>query len=238
MLIQDTINKYDNSNMLCTIVRDEGMALFVYGDTLSFQKRYYSSATNYEKLYVDRYDLKILNFNDTALVVRPVSNLSKKFLKDRDKITFIKREFKIDNSLKFEKIVFHTTECFGRCNVYHLQVDSSRLVKLHRQLVYSQIIGVPTDTTIEGYFTGKVSDSAFKKLIKALQTCNLRTLKMNNTLCCDGSVSTIVVYFNGQRKYFKTMLPPTIANELISILYNICDDSGFIKTFDKFKLEE
>src|SRR5690349_1364367 len=79
MVIQDTINKYDNSNMLCSITRDEGMALFIYGDTLSFQKRYYSSTSNYEKLYIDRYDLKIIMFNDTTMIVKPVSTLSKKF---------------------------------------------------------------------------------------------------------------------------------------------------------------
>jgi hypothetical protein len=223
--------------MLCNVIRDEGMALFIYGDTLSFQKRYYSSATNYEKLYVDRYDLKVLKFNDTSLIVKPVSKLSKKFLQNRGEINFVRQEFAIDKSLKFEKIVFHTTECFGRCNVYHLQVDSSRLVKLHRQLVCSQIIGAPVDTTIEGYFIGPLSDPSFQKLIKILQTCNLRTLKMNNALCCDGSVSTIVIYFNQQRRYFKTMFPPTIANELVSTLYDICDESGFTKTFDKFKLE-
>jgi len=50
MVINDTINKYNNSNMLCTADKDERMAFYLLEDTLSFQKRYYSSATNYEKL--------------------------------------------------------------------------------------------------------------------------------------------------------------------------------------------
>ena len=78
MLINDTLNKYDNSNMLCTADNDEGMAFYLIGDTLSFQKQYYSSATNYEKLYVDRYDLVITKRTDTSLTVRPTSLLSKK----------------------------------------------------------------------------------------------------------------------------------------------------------------
>ncbi|MBX3252721.1 MAG: hypothetical protein KF862_01170 [Chitinophagaceae bacterium] len=238
MLIQDTTNKYDNSNMLCTIVRDEGMALFIYGDTLSFQKRYYSSATNYEKLYIDRYDLKIIKSSDTTIIVKPVSKFSKQFLQDRSTITFKRQSFVIDTSIKFEKIVFHTTECFGTCPVYHLQVDNSKQVKLNAQVVYTPRSGYQTDTASQGYFTGQLSDTAFEKLIKAVQTFNLRTLKMNNALCCDGSINTIIVYFNGQRKYFKTMFPPTIANELIRTLYDICNEGGLTKTNEKFKVEE
>lgn len=77
MVINDTLNKFDNSNMLCTADIDEGMAFYIIGDTLSFQKQYYSSATNYEKLYVDRYDLVITKQTDTSLTVRPTSLLSK-----------------------------------------------------------------------------------------------------------------------------------------------------------------
>ncbi len=238
MLIQDTINMYDNSNMLCNAKIDEGMALYIYGDTLSFQKRYYSSRTNYEKLYIDRYDLKIDILNDTFIYARPVSNLSKEFFKNRKQLRFRRQELAIDSSLKFEKIVFHTTECFGTCNVYHLQVDSSKMFKLHRQLVYSKVIGIPMDTAIQGYFTGQLNDRQFAKLLQALATSNIRTLKMNDATCCDGSISTIIVYFNGQRRYFKTMFPPTIANRLIGTLYEICENSDGTKTNAAFKLED
>ena len=100
------------------------------------------------------------------------------------------------------------------------------------------ITGFKTDTASEGYFTGKVSDTTFEKLITAIQTCNLRTLKMNNVLCCDGSIVTIIIYFNGQKEYFKTMFPPTIANELIGTLYNICEHALLVKAINKFEIEE
>jgi hypothetical protein len=238
MLIQDTINKYDNSNMLCNVKRDEGMTLYIYGDTLSFQKRYYSSRTSYEKLYIDRYDLKIDKLNDTFIYARPVSDLSREFFKNRKQLRFKRQEFAIDSSLKFEKIVFHTTECFGTCNVYHLQVDSLKMFKLHREQVYSRVIGVPMDTAIQGYFTGQLNDKQFAKLLQALAASSIRTLKMNDATCCDGSISTIIVYFNGQRKYFKTMFPPTIASKLIEALYEMCEHSDGTKTSETFKLED
>jgi len=228
-----------NANYLSNSkLSDENFELYIYGDTFSFQKRYYSSATNYEKLYVDRYDLKVIKSSDTSFVARPVSSFSKKFFQDKPELTFTKQEFAIDTAIKFDKIIFHTTECFGTCPVYHLQVDKSKKVKLYTEVVYKPRNGFQTDTASQGYFIGQLSDTTFEKLIKAIQTCNLRTLKMNNALCCDGSISTIIVYFNGQRKYFKTMFPPTIANELIKTLYDICEEGGLTKTFDKFKIEE
>lgn len=238
MQIEDTGDLKNDNYLSNSKLSDENFELYIYGDTLSFQKRYYSSATNYEKLYVDRYDLKVIKSNDTSFVVRPVSAFSKKFFQDKPKLTFTKQAFAVDTSINFDKIIFHTTECFGTCPVYHLQVDKSKQVKLNAQVVYKPRSGFRSDTASQGYFIGQLSDTTFEKLVKAIQTCNLRTLKMNNALCCDGSVNTIIVYFNGQRKYFKTMFPPTIANELIRTLYDICDEGGLTKTVDKFKIEE
>lgn len=237
MQITDTEDLKNDNYLSNSKLSDENFELYIYGDTLSFQKKYYSSTTKYEKLYVDRYDLKVIKSNDTSLVVRPVSSFSKKFFQYKPKLTFTKQAFTVDASIKFDKIIFHTTECYGTCPVYHLQVDKSKQLKLNAEVVCKQN-GFQTDTTSQGYFIGQLSDTTFEKLIKAIQTCNLKTLKMNNVLCCDGSVSTIIVYFSGQRKYFKTMFPPTIANELIRTLYDICKEGGLTKTFDKFKIEE
>jgi hypothetical protein len=237
MVIHDTINEYDNSNRLCSVTGDEGMALLVYGDTLSFQKRYFSSATNYEKLYVDRYDLKVIMFNDTIMKVKPVSNLSRKFFTNRKVLTFKLQSFAIDKSIRLEKIIFHTTKCLGDCPVYHLQINNSGQVKLHAEVVYSSGMEYEKNTA-EGYFAGQLNDTTFKKLIRKIQTCNLQTLKVNNALCCDGSIQTIIVYFNGKRKYIKTMFPPAITDELISVLYGICEKGGFKRITTRFKIEE
>jgi hypothetical protein len=236
--IEDTGDLKENNYLSNAKLSDENFELYIYGDTLSFQKQYYSSATNYEKPYVDRYDLKVMKSNDTSIVVRPVSSLSKIFFQNKYRLTFTRQAFAVDTSIKFDKIIFHTTECFGTCPVYHLEVDKSKNVKLNSQIVYNPITGFQSDTASQGYFMGRLSDTTFEKLIKALGTCNLRTLKMKNALCCDGSIKTIIVYFNGQRKYFKTMFPPMIANEVVKTLFDICEKGGLKKTADKFKIEE
>ena len=237
MQIEDTGDLKNGNYLSNSKLSDDNFELYIFKDTLSFQKQYYSSATNYKKLYVDRYDLKIIKLTDTTIELKPVSKFSKTFFQDKPKLVFTRQQFAVDTSIKFEKIIFHTTECFGSCPVYHLQIEKSKAIVLNASTVYRDR-SYQTDSASEGYFKGQLSDTSFNKLIKAIQTCNLRTLKMNSALCCDGSVNTIIVYFNGQRKYYKTMFPPTIANELIKTLYDICAEGGLTRVYEKFKLEE
>ena len=237
MVINDTINEYDNSNMLCTANKDEGMAFYLFGDTLSFQKKYYSSATNYEKLYIDRYDLIVLKQTDTSITVRPSSKLSKKFFDNRTNITFIKQEFNKDKSIIFEKIVYHTTNCFGSCPIIDMEIDSNRNVYLKGEF-YKDGLGFEIDSIRSGQFAGKLNDTLYNELIDILQTCNLKTLVFREALCCDAPITTLIIYYNGQRKYFKSMFPPTIADELIIFLYFVNEKADLTKTNEERIIEE
>jgi len=243
MLIYDTV-EFDRDNHLSNSqLEDKSFELFIFSDTLSFQDRY-SLGADESKLYVDRYDLKILKLTDSFIIVKPVSKLSKDYFQDKLELTFKRQEYSIDSGLSFQRIIFHTTECFGQCNVYHLEVDSSKSFKLQAEVVYAGIF--KHDSTSEGFFAGQLTDTLYKKLINALQTCNLATLKMKHDPCCDtlpaglraNSTITIIVYFNGRRTYFKTMSPPSIAHYLIGALYDICQDSNGTRKKEKFRLEQ
>ena len=237
MLINDTLNKSDNSNMLCTADNDEGMAFYLIGDTLSFQKQYYSSATNYEKLYVDRYDLVITKRTDTSLTVRPTSLLSKKFFNKKANITFIKQEFNRDNSIVFEKIIYHTTSCLGSCPTIDLEIRNDKSVYLKGQF-YNDNSMFETDSIKSGLFIGKLNDILFKELIDILQTCNLRKMSFPERHGADAPVTTLIIYYNGQRKYLKSMFPPTISDKLIEFLYLISERVNLTRTNEKRTIEE
>lgn len=237
MVINDTLNKYDNSNMLCTSDNDEGMAFYLIGDTLSFQKQYYSSATNYEKLYVDRYDLVITKRTDTSLTVRPTSLLSKKFFNKRANITFIKQEFNRDKSIVFEKIIYHTTSCFGSCPTIDLEIRNDKSVYLKGQF-YNDNSMFETDSIRSGLFAGKLNDTLYDELIDILQTCNLQTLSFPERHGADAPVTTLIIYYNGQRKYLKSMFPPTVADKLIEFLYLISEKANLTRTNEKRTIEE
>lgn len=143
-----------------------------------------------------------------------------------------------DNTFKLEKIIFHTSVCFGACPVYHLQVDKDKNIKLYAEKNFQKDTFNVIDTARTGYFTGTVSDTSFNKLITQLQTIGLDTLEFDGATCCDGSLKTIIIYYDGKRKYLKSMFPPEKAKPLIATLYEICQTPNLRKTEEKFDIEQ
>ena len=137
-----------------------------------------------------------------------------------------------------EKIIFHTSVCFGNCPIYHLQVNKDKSLLLYKELSSSDCHPASAkDSLKSGYYTGVASDSSFNKLTKELQALGLDTLNFNGATCCDGSLKTIIVYYNGKRKLLKSMFPPQSANKLIGTLYEICETSTLQKSAKKFEVE-
>ena len=144
-----------------------------------------------------------------------------------------------DTKLKLEQIVFHTSPCFGACPTYHLEVNSDKTLRLHAERVYRKDKGfsLDPDSARTGYFAGTVADSTYNKLVHELETIGLDTVKIGGPQCCDGSLKTIIVYYNGQRKFFKTMFPPDEARSLIAILYQIAETSRLQRASAPFEIE-
>ncbi len=141
---------------------------------------------------------------------------------------------------KFEKIIFHTTQCFGTCPSYHLEIDNDKKISLYAETVFSKDRHAlfRFDTTKMGYFTGKVADTSFKKLVREFNAVGIGSLNFDGANCCDGSEITIIAYYDGKRKYLKSMFPPAKAGPLIDILYEICGKSKLQRTDKKFYIED
>lgn len=235
--IQDTLNKYYNSNTIGTIKGDASKDLFIYGDTLSFQSRYYSSETNYEKLYIERYDLKIISLTKKELIVEPISSLSKDLFHNRKRIELIKQEFNVDNTINFEKLIYHSTTCYGNCPRIEMEIDGDQNIYLsaefYKNNTFNQI-----DSARSGTFRGKIPDPLFNELIQLLQTCSLKTIVFPKRRGADAPVTTIIVYFNGEKKYLKSMFPPIISEKLIRYLFELNTKIKLFRTSEKRLLEE
>lgn len=139
-------------------------------------------------------------------------------------------------TIKLEKIIFHTSMCFGNCPVYHLEVDNNKNIKL------SNVVNIKKATDFKvievNNFIGKADDSTFNKLINELNTIGLDSLQFGKAMCCDGSIKTIIVYYNGKRKFMKSMFPPENADKLIDILYDICRTKSLKRTDEEFEVED
>lgn len=138
-------------------------------------------------------------------------------------------------TFQFEKIVYHTSACFGRCPVVHLEVTNDKKTRLHGEAVYAKNSGA-VDLSRTGYFTGTVTDTSYNKMIAALRKIGLDTVKFGGPDCCDGATKTIIVYYNGKRKYLKAMFPPDHAFPLIAALNDIYSTGKFEKA-PEFELE-
>ena len=137
---------------------------------------------------------------------------------------------------KFDKITYHTSACFGFCPVVHLEVNSDKTVRLHAEKIYSKS-GGGVDQSRIGYFTGIVADTTYDKLINELRTIGLDTLKFGGPDCCDGATKTIIINYNGKRKYLHAMFPPDSAFPLIAILNDIYSTGKFTRSASEFQLE-
>ena len=146
-----------------------------------------------------------------------------------------------DQKLKgFQKVIFHTSECFGSCPIYHLEVDKDKNVKLHAEEVFKVSDGQPfeVDSSKIGYFTGKLDDSTFSRLAYLLTSKGLDTLTYAGGNCCDGSVKTIVIYKDNERKQLEAMDPVDQVQPIVSMLLEVCKSESLQPTLEKFKIEE
>ncbi|WP_443092815.1 DUF6438 domain-containing protein [Chryseolinea sp. T2] len=144
--------------------------------------------------------------------------------------------------VKLDKIIFHTSRCFGSCPAYHSQIDSNRTLLLHSEYVdntpdINTDLNNP-DTSRIGYFTGQVSDRQYKELVNELEDIGLDDLQFDGMDCCDASTKTIIVYYNGKRKFLKSMFPPREADKLISLLRSICESTNTQRTDKMFQIED
>ncbi len=142
-----------------------------------------------------------------------------------------------DNKPQFDKIIFHTTMCFGACPIFHFELNNDKKVKLYAESVPISEENWKNDSTKTGYFEGVVTDSTFRKLSDIIKSIGIDTLNFKRALCCDGSVYTIIVYRDGKRKFLQSMFPPAKAMPLIGTLYQICEESHLTRSSKSFKIE-
>ncbi len=223
--IRDTLNRHRDSNTLGSRGKESGKFVYLLDDTLRFQSSYFSSVTNYENMYVESLDFKILSMSDSIMILDPVNENADSLFDQRSNIEFIKQEYAIDQSIELKKITFHSSKCFGNCPAYHLSIDSIGNTLLHKEMVYTKNGKEQTVDKLQiGYYKGRIEESLLSGLEQEVRSCNLDVLKFNGLDCCDGSVVTIIIEYNRGRKYLKSMVPPRIASKLIAYLYKICGE--------------
>jgi len=234
--IRDTNTIYEyNGNVISNKSENNSCQLSIQFDTLKFFDFYgYRDST-----FKDPYFLKILYQSDSILIVRPITNFSRNFFQNRESIKFVRQEYSIDTTIIFEKIVYHTTnDCLHPyyCPEINMQIDNHKNVYLDG-VFYKENYEI--DSNYTGQFTGTLTNQFYDELINLIRTCNLKTLTFSDKWYADDSPErTFIIYFNGQRKYLKSTVPPRIVDRLIEFLDIINSRIDLKRTNEKINLEK
>ncbi len=140
------------------------------------------------------------------------------------------------DGFRFEKLVYHASPCFGVCPHYHMEITSDKKVRLHNEMITNKRMG-SVDNTKAGYFKGEATQANYDKLVQQLRSIGLDTLQFKGPMCCDASLQTVIVYYNGKRKYLKTMFPPEHTHALLASIRDIYQQQNFVRTNETFVLE-
>lgn len=126
----------------------------------------------------------------------------------------------------FEKITFNTSYCFGSCPVYHLELKADKSFKLHAETVFLEKSKTrELDSSKMGNFIGKLDQKTYDKFLVAFQQSDMCNLTFDGVKCCDGSLISMTVSYDGIQKELVSMFPPQQASTLINVLYEICKNS-------------
>jgi hypothetical protein len=140
-----------------------------------------------------------------------------------------------ETGLAFEKLVFHSSRCNGTCPKIDFAIDSSRNIVLNREFFLNKS---EKDTARSGTFKGVVSNQQINELLGVLETSKYDNLVFPDINCCDGVITTIIIYTNGRRKYLKSMKPPEAATQLITYLFKLGTEIQLSRSGKPVLLEE
>lgn len=138
------------------------------------------------------------------------------------------------NSIKFEKLIFHTSACYGWCPKVDIEIDNKRNIYLYGEF-YKEYTHSEFDST--GQYIGVLKKNLYHKLIRLIRASNIEQLPKEDTKYVDAPISTLIMYYNSQRIYLKYAFPPIIARELFLFLSNLYKEVPMTKPIEQRTLE-
>ncbi|MBI2257419.1 MAG: hypothetical protein HYU67_00795 [Flavobacteriia bacterium] len=210
--IKDTNNLYDDSNGIGNGKKEEGVTVSRKGQILSFQKRYYTEESNFEKMMADSINLKIIKSSSSKIILSPVNTLAKSFFSNQKKIVFTKQE-QIKNPINFEKIIFHSAPCYGSCPVIDVEILKDGSFYMESKL-FKDFSMFDIDTSKTGTFSGKIDPSLMEELMKKAQRCFLEKMENKVDKNSENQVYTYILYYDGKRKSVQFNQANSILDEI------------------------
>jgi hypothetical protein len=138
------------------------------------------------------------------------------------------------DEFKVSKVVYHLSRCNGTCPSMDLEIDSNKNIYVNREFYKTKGL---VDSANSGTFKGKLTAAQADQLKAVLKKSNIDSLEFAPVGITDVSETTIIVYYNGKRKYLKSARPPQAANDIITFLKSVGNDKGLERTTEVKELE-
>jgi hypothetical protein len=137
--------------------------------------------------------------------------------------------------LVVEKIIYHSGHCNGTCPAIDLEIDSNYDVFLKRDIWLGK---GESDKFRSGSFKGKIDPHTYFNLVATLISSKYTELKFPANYCCDGAITTIIIYANGKRTKLSSMFPPKEAHKLIAVLDDLALKLNIPPTTEDLSIEQ
>ncbi|WP_298393510.1 DUF6438 domain-containing protein [Flavobacterium sp.] len=142
---------------------------------------------------------------------------------------------------QFDKVIFHTSKCFGTCPEYHLEINDNKEIKLFIEKAY---IKRTLDTSKIGYYKGKLGNETYDELTNLIKTIDLQKSGIiepkqepNTITNNEGTQLSVLLYNNKKRKPIIYIYPAGHWRKLMKFVYEVAADDKLIKTTEKLNIE-
>lgn len=191
-----------------TLILDGGYHVNIYGfkiirDTLNIYSWDFKDNKEKQNLYSAKF--KIDKINKDSLVLIPLNSLTTNYFTETSIIKFLNKSVLIDSNLKFEKMQFTSSGCFGDCPEYKMIIDSLGFVNLYAGF---------NKHKLKGYYQGKLSKSQLNNLKSILSRSQLNRFPENLHGAIDAPIYSFKFYFNNTFRKSDGCFVPYFFSEL------------------------
>src|SRR4030095_10925395 len=159
----------------------------------------------------EHHDFIIKERNEDNFRLIPLTQYSRIFAFEQipqKELVFTSQEKVFTDTIRFEKLLFSTTSCYGICPVMTFQIDNSGLLKFKGE----------QNAVKQGFYQANLSNEILSELFSILGMSELDKVENHGVFNVDASTYTLEVHYNNKVKFIKTAFVPFVLDKLLDFL--------------------
>ncbi len=191
-----------------------------YKDSLLRIIDYFWQAGKFGRQHED-YFFKVLKLTNDTLIVSPLNERAKNVINNKEKFVFVDKTKLYKTELKFQRISFSGTGCFGNCPTLKIEIDSTGIVNF---------LGEYNTGSLKGFYKGQLTPNQLAYLIELLKMSELDRFPRYLGDAIDAPNYNFKFYYNGKTRTSEGYFIPYFNHSLLNYLLNIYNDINFEKS--------